>query len=445
MITTFAGLRFAVGVACMAFSVSVAVAADAPARKIDGLSAFDLFALAERQQAAGKTASAITIYDGLAHDPSADIRAEARFRKAALLALGKRYKDAAVLLRSILDEQPEATSVRLELARVLALMGDEVAARRALRQAETSGLPADVAATVQQFSRALRSTRRFGGSLELSFAPDSNVNRATDARTLDTVVAPLTLSREARAQSGLGVKTVASAFLRHPLTDSLTLLPRVAMVGSFHRKSDFNDMSGSALLGVEWGTAADRVTSSIGGSVRHYGDRPYARSAIVTVDWLHPIGDRAQLLTDVSASKVVYSANPLQSGALYDLRLTYERALGARRGVSVGMNVTRQLAKDPGYGAVSGGINAFVWQELGGATAFASIETRHFESDARLFLFTDRRREWFIAGKIGATFRQLKVHGFAPVVRLGWERNFSTVGLYDYRRLSGEFGLSRAI
>jgi hypothetical protein len=413
-------------------------------RQVHNLSAIDLFTLARREEAAGNREAAIAIYNALSRDPSLDIRAEARFREAELLIAAKRYREAAVLLRSVLDDIPEASGVRLELARVLALMGDELAARRVLRQAEAGGLPPDVAGTVQQFSRALRSAQRFGGSLELGLAPDTNVNRATEARTLDTIIAPLTLSRDARARSGIGVKSVGGAFVRLPLTDDLSLLPRVSSVASAYGKSTYDDLSASALIGLEWRHGRDRLTPSAGFSWRRYGSRPYAHTATATLGWLHPVGSRAQLLTNASVSRVNYRVNHLQNGSIFDLRASYEWALTTTRGVSFGAAASRQTATDPGYATWSEGLSAEGWEEIGGTTAFLSLESRRLESDARLFLFTDKRREWFFSAQVGATFRQLKVKGFAPVVRLGWERNRSTVGLYDYKRLFGELGVTRA-
>jgi len=42
------------------------------------------------------------------------------------------------------------------------------------------------------------------------------------------------------------------------------------------------------------------------------------------------------------------------------------------------------------------------------------------------------------------TMRKLTVAGFAPVFRVRYERNSSTVGIYDYKRLAGEVGITRA-
>ena len=69
---------------------------------------------------------------------------------------------------------------------------------------------------------------------------------------------------------------------------------------------------------------------------------------------------------------------------------------------------------------------------------------RRLESDARLFPFTARRKEWFLRGSVGATFRQIEVAGFSPVVRVAYERNTSTVGIYDYRRTTIDLGITRA-
>ncbi|MFN3946195.1 MAG: hypothetical protein ACK4K7_14810 [Allosphingosinicella sp.] len=64
------------------------------------------------------------------------------------------------------------------------------------------------------------------------------------------------------------------------------------------------------------------------------------------------------------------------------------------------------------------------------------LRRRRTESDARLFLFPERRKEWLFTARSGATFRQLRVNGFAPTVRLTYERNAPTVGIYDYKRFA---------
>lgn len=422
---------------------ATAPAAPAPAAA-QHLSAVDLFAVADRYRAVGEIAQATTIYDALARDPDADIRAEARFRKGMMLADAKRYEQAAEAFRTLLDEKPGAARVRLELARVLAAMGDESAARKQLRQAEAGGLPPDVAVTVDQFARVIRSPKHFGGSVELAVAPDSNVNRATQSRTLDTVIAPIVLSRDARRTSGVGLQPSGQAFAKLDLAPKLALVPRVSGAANLYRDHEFDDISAAALLGLEWRPGKDRLSPSFGRTWRWYGGHPYALTWASSLEWLHPVGKRAQIVVTGSASRARYRRNNLQDGGLFSLTAAVDRAIDARSGAELSVSATRQTARDPGYATTAGGVTLLAWRDLGAATVFASSGINRTESDSRLFLFPERRREWLFTGRVGATFRQIRVRGFSPTVAIGYERNISTVGLYDYRRIYGTFGIVRS-
>ena len=275
-------------------------------------------------------------------------------------------------------------------------------------------------------------------------APDSNINRATAARTLDTVVAPLTLSDNARAQSGLGLKLAGQAFAKVAVTDNLSILPRLAGITNSYRQTSFDDTSGSALLGLEWQSPYGRWSPSAGETWRWYGGTRYARTNTASLDWLSRIDARTQLVATGSISQATYLRNDLQNGLIYDLNLTAERALDARSGVSLTASGTRQTARDPGYATLAGGATALAWREIDRTTVTATLILRRTVGDARLFLFPEARREWFVSARAGATFRRFTVSGFAPLVRLAYERNASTVGIYDYHRAVGEIGVTRA-
>lgn len=356
----------------------------------------------------------------------------------------KRWREAAITFRALLDEQPNAPRVRLELARVLVAMGDETGARRQIRQAQAAGLPPEVAVTVGRFDRALRSRKPWGGTIEVALAPDSNVNRATQARVLDTIIAPLTLSDDARARSGIGARLAGQGYARIDLGQGFALVPRVAGVANLYRHHEFNDVSGSALVGLEWLHERDRLSASAGQARRWYGGRRYADTDTVTIDWLHGLGRLSQLVAMASVSHVTYARNGLQDGMIYDLGVSFERALSQRAGLSVTLSGTRQTARDPGYATAAGGLTLTGWREAGHTTLFASAGLRRTETDAALFLFGTRRQKWLLNARAGATLRGLAYRGFAPYVRLAYEQNRSTVGLYDYRRIATEIGISRA-
>ncbi len=145
-----------------------------------------------------------------------------------------------------------------------------------------------------------------------------------------------------------------------------------------------------------------------------------------------------------SAGWADYRSNDLQDGQIFDASVTIEHAFSPKMGGSLSLSGQRQTAVDAGYATTSGGANLLLWREWGKATVFGTAGLYRLEADARLGLFPERRKEWLVRGGLGATLRHVKIAGFAPVVRLNYDRNISTVGIYDYSRFAGELGLTRA-
>ena len=408
------------------------------------MNAVQLLALATARAEAGDTATAETMFAALAKDPDIDIRSEARFRHGRMLEAQKRYNAAAVLYRAILDEQPGAQRVRLQLARALLFAGNEGGAARVLRQAQAGGLPADVQRVVAQFQGALRAVQPIGGSLEVALAPSTNINRATRSNTLDTVIAPLELSEDAQAQSGLGVKLAGQGFVRVPISNKLRWTLRASGQGFLYRQSQFNDITVQLETGLEYTAGKSRLQPSVGRSRRWFGGRPFVDSDIASLSWLRTLGRRSQLDVSASIAHSQFRQNDLQSGTSYDLGVALEHAFTPTSGGRISLAGQRLSARDPGWSTTGGGANLLYYREVGRTTIFASAGLSYLEADGRILLFPRRRLEWLARGTIGATFRQATVRGFAPVVRVSHERNYSTVGLFDFARTSVEVGITRA-
>lgn len=424
--------------------LAVTTPAEGQTRTITGVSAGQLFDLAERAEKRGDNATAEKIYKGLEQDPLADNRNEARFRHGQLLARLGKLAEAATLYRAILDEMPDAQRVRLELAALLGRMGDMAAARRALRQAQAGGLPPDVARVVDQYAAALRSYKPINASLEIALSPSNNINRATSATTLDTILAPFQLSDDARARSGLGLRISAQVAARLPLSHQLNLTGRLSEQANFYRDASFDDWVGAGEVGVETLLGKFRLRPLIGRSYRWYGTHPYATTDTASFSVDRALGHRDQLSAKLGFGRANYRLNDLQDGHIYDASLTYERAVSARAGGSIGLSFERQGARDPGYATKAGAVELLAWRDAGRTTFYATGSVSRLTADARLTLFPEPRKDWQFRLTVGATLRRFTIASFAPVVRLSYERNQSTVGIYDYHRLGADIGISRA-
>lgn len=409
------------------------------------LSAAQLFKLADEARERRDFVTAETAYRALAKDRDLELRTEARFRLGMMLADDlRRYSDAAIEFRRILDDKPDVGRVRLELARMQAMLGDLGAARKELRAAEAAGLPQEVEQLVRFYSRALDARKPFGGSIKVALAPDSNINRATRSDTLGTVIGDFILDEAAQAKSGIGLDLQGQGYIRLGIEPGADLLVRASGSAVLYRAADFNDVNVGIQAGPQYAWGSNQLTFSFGPSWRWYGRTPYSRTIGGNVSWQRPTGKRSQVRIDGGIAHQTNKRNPLQTADDFTLSASFDRAFSARTGGGVQIYGFREAARDPGYSLASGGASIYLFRELGRATVIGTLGYGHLEADARLFLYPKRRVEDRYNASLAVTLRALRLGSFAPLVRLKWERNHSSIEIYDYRRIAAEFGITSA-
>ena len=417
--------------------------APAVAPRIVRLNMEQVFSLADAAQERGDVRVAEAAYEALAHDPNKQVRAEALFRHAKLLAKAGRLESAATLFRTLLDERPDAIGARLELARALDLMGDKDAAWRELRSAQASGLPSRVARLVDRYSEALRSARPMGASLEIAIAPDSNISRSTRSDTLGTVLGDFEIDDDSKAKSGLGLALRGQGYRRFGLGEGSSILVRASGFADLYKKSEFNDIALDVAAGPEFLAGRSRVQLELGATQRWFGQDPYLRSARVKGTWTLPVDRRSQLRIGASATLNDNQQNDLQDGKRFSAELAFERALSASMGAALTLSADREVARDPAYSTRGWRAGVMVWRDIGRTTFTAGVDFGQLRADDRLALFPDKRSDRYYRLSLGATLRQFTFAGFAPVTRLVIERNHSTIEFHDFKRTRTEFGVVR--
>lgn len=89
-------------------------------------------------------------------------------------------------------------------------------------------------------------------------------------------------------------------------------------------------------------------------------------------------------------------------------------------------------------------ISGFLYRDTGRTTFVLGLGYNRLEADKRLFLFPVRRVDKRMTASLSGTFRMLRLGSWAPVARAFYERNRSSLTLYDYSRIAAEFGVSAA-
>lgn len=404
-----------------------------------------LFDFADAARDRGDYTTAEAAYRALETNPDIDIRSEARFRLGMMLAdRQQRYADAAIEFRKILDERPKAGRVRLELARMHAMLGNPGAAARELRAAEAGGLPPEVQRAVRFYANAFEASKPFGYSIGIALAPDTNINRATRSDTLGTIIGDFTLDDDAQAKSGIGLALRGQAYFRAPISARSRLLVQVSGQGDLYRQSDFNDLIVGLQAGPEVQLGKNRVY--LGGSAtwRWYGGKPYSQTLGFSASLRRPVSARGQLQVEAGLARDDNRFNDLQDATVYTLSVGYDRAFSATSGGGINFSANRNAARDPGYALTGGGAGGYLFKEFGPVTAVFNLGYNHVEADQRIFLYPRRRIDNRYSAGLGVTLRNLRFGSFAPLARVRFERNVSTVEIYDYRRFSGEIGVTAA-
>ncbi|NJC05188.1 hypothetical protein GGQ97_000981 [Sphingomonas kaistensis] len=383
-------------------------------------------------------------YQALAGDSDVRIRSEARYRLAGISARRGRLTEAAVLLRHVLDEQPDAQRVRLELASLQERLGDEEGARRTLRAASAGQLPKAVARLVSRWSEALRSRRPAGFSVELAIAPDSNINRATRSDTLSTVVGDFTIAPDSQARSGLGVAAGASTFRRFSLGGDLAVVGRLTGAGRFYRDRRFTQLDVEASLGLEAALGKSRLLLEGGAGQGWVGGDIFARQVRATAALRRPLGPRMVVGTRLTGLAIDNRFNALADGRALLGELSVERALSSRSGLLVTLAGERFHARDAAYRTTRWEAGVTGWQDLGRFTLFGGVALGRLRGDEPLALFTEARKDRLVRVSIGGSTREIRMLGLVPFLRIVRESNASNTAFYHYARTRSEIGFSRA-
>lgn len=416
-------------------------AAAGPLRLGSGEAVLQLAAAAEKT---GDSTSARRLLEALLHDRSANVRAEARFRLAKMLVASGRKREAAVMLRRVVDEHPKAAPARLELAALLHSLGEHGPALKQLRALGTLDLPVGVARFVDRMSAALQASRPVGVQVELALAPDSNINRATRSGTLDTVFGEFTLDEGSRAKSGIGAAVRAFGHGRIELSRDVGLTANASLDANLYRHKQFNDIAMEVSAGPQLRLGKARIGLEGGVGQQWYGMKPFQRSARLTASGWLKVDDVSNARLDLTARIADNAFNDLQDGRGASGSLRYERALSPTLTVGLSARADRFKARDDAYSTRSWSLGALAYRDIGRTTLELGGEIGGLEADERLAILPEAREDKRMRVQAGAVFRQLTVAGFAPTVRVVVERNRSNIPFHDYKRTRSEFAISRA-
>lgn len=424
-----------------------ALLADTPsgfsATRLENLSADDVLAIAGRLIDAGRYEEAQALLDRLAADNAGGT--ERDFLDGMLAMARKDFARAEEQFRKILQDNPSLVRVRLELARTLFLAKKDEQADYNFRLAIAEHPPEAVIRNIARFREAIRARRAWRFNFDIAIAPDTNINSATSKETVDLFGLPFKLDSNARAQSGVGLVASGDASVR------IWRFAKVPLyVGTYGRlvrygNHDFDDIYIGGEVGPEFRLGGGRLRAAATGFHRWYGGKDLDTSVGGRLHFDKIIGGKLGIDASLALRRDNYARRRDLDAWNVDAGLSASRALSASATGFAYASVRRTIAHDPGYSNWNARLGGGVLKEIGwGLRPQISIEVGRQWNDRQIALFGRSRRDWSLQASASIYKRDWNVMGFAPLVRVTYERNFSTIAIYDQKRLRTEIGFTRA-
>ncbi len=360
-------------------------------------------------------------------------------------------KTAAERFRAILKDHPGQTRVRLELARALMMQGKLAGADYHLRLAQNDeDLPEDIARMIGNARSIIRSNRKFRFGFDFGFAPDSNINSATAAETVDVnfgpMRVPLALDKDSRAQSGLGITASVYAGVRVPAADGIAIVADLDADSVTYEEEDYNDYSVQLAAGPEIRLSrTTQVRVQAVGLYRWYGGEVAARQYGSKLTVQHNLDETKRIAVQLDGRRSESELNPGYTGWQLGANATYEQVVGKSAILSGSILARRDFMDFDAYSSKTIGLNAGIGGELPlGINAGLSGGAIYMKYDEPQYFFSfDKREDWRYQARAYAGLRQFRLAGFSPSLEYQFLKVDSNYDLYKSERHRFQFKLAR--
>lgn len=360
-------------------------------------------------------------------------------------------RTATSRFRTILKDHPDQTRVRLELAKALMMQGKFAGADYHLRLAQgDESLPEDISRMIGNARSVIRSKRKFRFGFDFGFAPDSNINSATAAETVDINFGPnrvpVSLDENARAKSGMGATASFYAGLRLPLAGAVSLVSDFDADTVTYKDSDFSDYSLQFAAGPEL-ALSDKTDLRLQGVglYRWYGGKVAARQYGAKLTFQHELTSSQRIAVQLDGRRSESEVNRGYTGWQVGANATFEQVIGQSAIVSASLLARRDSMEADFYSSKTLGANLGVGAELpwGINAGLSGGVTWSRYDEPQLVFSTERRRDWRYQARAYAGLRQFRIAGFSPSVEYTYMKVDSSYDLYRSDRHRFQFKLAR--
>lgn len=366
------------------------------------------------------------------------------------------FTRAVFALERVLSVQPENSRARAELGRALFSVGDTVASRRVLLETKKDNIPAEAAATIDQFLQAIDRTEEAARSsvktyVETGIGYDTNINSGPGNPNVAVPAfggAVFTLNNAGVATKDNYAMVGAGLSARYVVDPRWSLIANVSGNGRGHQKqtsSAFNSLQADANAGASYRYEKHEFSGVVQlGLYDVNGARARNQTGVVG-EWTYRMDGFRQVSSYIQRGSLSYPGQTIRNADRTVIGTSYAHAFRngflAFGGAYIGTEKHTNSAF-PQFGHRLYGLRSGLQQEIDQSlSAFAglSYEARRYYGQDLLFLVNRRDEQWNL--NLGLNWIPGKFWRVTP--QLSYTAVKSNVVISDFNRFVFALNLRR--
>lgn len=397
---------------------------------------------AEAQIRAGEPAQALSLLRG--YRPASP-EAEIRMLWALSVANMRLRQPAAALphLERLVTMVPRNAQFRLELAAALGQLGQTERALHHIEIARGAGLPAAVDRRAAEYAQQLENPKVISGHLSFAIVPESNPVRRTRATEVELFGLPFIVNPNARAQRATGLEVSGGVVATPQLAPGLRGQIGFAANLTFYGGKAPDDHTGRVYAGLIHGFLETGQTRGQLYATRRFIDRsPQADTLGVTLGHARRLTPSTRVDGSITHERVRYTTGLRMTRNMARASVTH--VLNPQLDMTFGARIERRMSeRDTIAGNLQGLSLGGRYRFEGGIQLGVNLGYEQNRFNGLHPLFGVQRRDRRSTARLDLSNSQWNWNGFAPVLRLHYERQRSTVVINDFTNIGASFGVTR--
>lgn len=368
-----------------------------------------------------------------------------KWRQALLHIRDNAPRAALPLLEELVSEHPANSRFRLELARALFLVEDHDRARHHFDYALSGELSLNEISAVQEYLTVMDTRRSWRGQARFAFVPQSNPWQRSGRRFVDIGGALLLPLPPVERATGLEVGLGGSWIPR--LAPDLHARFHLMATGQVFKDNAFNRGHLRGEIGfISYGDHGRSF--GMGVTLQGAGGREglIMKGAGVYAAFQRRFGRKTQVSLSANYDELRYLTAPGFNGPRATFGFGLQHIVSPRLKLSSSFSLSHHHTEalfhrrsDASFGlgaeyAFSGGFVTGLAASLG--------HTSYKEANPLLFQYGPQR-DWKAELTAKVMHRDVSLHGFAPVIEFGVERQTSNVPMRSYNNIKVSLGATR--